>query len=233
MNCQPHGQDHAPSISVIIPARNEEQYLGRTLMSLRPAGVGQVIVVDGRSADRTVQIAQEAGVTVVTSPAGRAVQMNAGAAVARGDVLLFLHADTLLPDDFVIHITRVLRQPNVVAGAFNLRIGGPQLAFRVIENLVRWRCQWRQLPYGDQALFVWTKVFRQLGCYRPLPIMEDFDLVCRLRRRGRIAMADATAVTSSRRWVDRGIFKTTLINQLCLAAYRCGVRPSRIAAWRY
>tara|TARA_Y100000588_G_scaffold278794_1_gene295479 strand:+ start:49 stop:531 length:483 start_codon:yes stop_codon:yes gene_type:complete len=158
--------------------------------------------------------------------------MNHGAAVATGDILLFLHADTILPPGFCEQIRQTLARPGVAAGAFRLRVNSPQCLFRLIEHMVYWRCRLKQMPYGDQALFLRSDVFHRIGCYRQLPIMEDFDLVCRLRDVGRIQLTHTAAVTSARRWLKHGILQTIITNQLHLLAYRCGINPNTIAAWR-
>lgn len=220
-------------VSVIIPARNEEAYIGETLDHVLPADPWEVIVVDGHSTDRTAEIAEAFGVTVVSSLPGRARQLNAGAAIATGEVLLFLHADTRLPPSFHQHIRRVLAQASVSAGAFRLRVDAPHRALRVIETLVNWRSRYLQLPYGDQAIFLRAETFRRVGGFANLPIMEDFDLARRLRRLGRIVVAPASIVTSARRWLECGICRTMLINQACIAGYLLGVSPSRLALWRH
>ena len=220
------------TISVIIPTQNEEQLIGHSIRYLQDHGVHQVIVVDGQSNDQTTRIARSHGVTVLSSPPGRGAQMNHGAAVATGDILLFLHADTILPPAFCEQIRQALARPGVAAGAFRLRINSPQYLFRLIEHMVYWRCRLKQTPYGDQALFLRSDVFHRIGCYRQLPIMEDFDLVCRLRHVGHIQLTHTAAVTSARRWLKHGILQTTIANQLHLLAYRCGINPNTIAAWR-
>lgn len=219
-------------VSVVIPARDEESQLPATLESLRGAPVGEVIVADGGSRDRTPEIAREFGARVVDSEPGRAVQLNAAAAVATGQVLLCLHADTVLPSGFLEEISRLLRDPRVVAGAFRLRIGESGWKFRFIEGAVNLRSRWLGLPYGDQALFVRMSAFREVGGYPKIPTMEDLALVRRLRRVGRIRLATSRVITSARFWVRNGVMKTTLINQACLLGFFLGVRPERLAQWR-
>lgn len=219
-------------ISAIIPARNEEELIGQSIDRLRRSMVHEVIVADGGSTDQTAAIAAAHGAKVVDSPPGRGIQMNRGAQAATGDVLLFVHADTALPQDLQHYIRSALSQPQVVAGAFRLRIDDQRRAFRLIERCVNWRSRRRQMPYGDQAIFLSADMFYSIGRYRDIAVMEDFDLVWRLRRGGRIAMAPAEALTSARRWQRDGIWRTTMINQLCVLGYRLGVCPTRIAAWR-
>ncbi len=225
------GVDQA-RISVIIPTLNEERRIGRCVGAVREAGASEVIVVDGGSADATAATAEAAGARVLHSAAGRGLQQNRGAAAAREDTLLFLHADTLLPADFPRHVERALREPGVAAGAFRFKLDEPGWDLRWVEWMVERRCRHFQLPYGDQAIFLRRASFDQVGGFPDTPLMEDYDLVVRLKKRGRIALVDADAVTSSRRWKQLGLLRTTLSNQLCVAAYLLNVEPERIARWR-
>lgn len=221
-----------PSISVIIPTRNEETTIGRTLERLQSSSVREVIVVDGRSEDGTIRIARRHGARVVEAPPSRGRQQDVGAAVATGDVFLFLHADTALPDGFDQQVHRVLGRPGVAAGAFRLRINADGWSYRALEIMIDLRSRLLQMPYGDQAIFLKAEVFRRVGGFPHFAVMEDFALVQRLRRMGRIAMADAAVRTSARRWLKNGLWRTTLLNQACLVAYCAGVSVDRIARWR-
>jgi len=224
--------DTVPLISVVIPTLNEEGYLPSTLASVQGARGLELIVVDGGSTDDTVRIARSSGAFVVHSEPGRARQMNEGARVARGSMLLFLHADTRVPRGFAERVRRTLADESVAAGAFGLRIEGPRWSLRVVERLVRWRCRWFGLPYGDQALFMRAPTFHGAGGYPQQPIMEDFDLVRRLRRLGRIQVVSEMVETSGRRWLKRGVGRVTLLNQVIILAYVLGVGPERLARWR-
>jgi rSAM/selenodomain-associated transferase 2 len=219
-------------ISIIIPARNEAAIIADTIRHALNGEPAEVIVVDGGSADHTVGVARAAGARVMTAAPGRAVQLNAGAHAARGDTLLFLHADTRLPGDFATHVNAVLSAPDVVAGAFGFRLDAEGRVFRILESLVNWRSRRLGMPYGDQALFMSADTFRRVGGFAELPVMEDLELVRRLRRAGRLEIAQADALTSARRWVSEGVWRTTLRNQLYIAAYGLGVAPARIALWR-
>jgi rSAM/selenodomain-associated transferase 2/rSAM/selenodomain-associated transferase 1 len=218
-------------ISVVIPVLNEEHSIGGIVQTLVANPDIQVIVVDGGSGDRTLEVAQSAGATVITAPSGRASQMNAGAEVAYGEILLFLHADTRLPNDFAEHIHQTLTQPGVIAGAFQLRIDGTVRGLRLVEWGVKWRSRLLQLPYGDQGIFLNTSTFKATGGFANLPIMEDFELIRRLRASGKVAIAPASVITSGRRWEKLGVFKTTLINQIVILAYLLGVPINQIAQW--
>ena len=158
--------------------------------------------------------------------------MNAGADAATGEILLFLHADTRLPEGFHEHVREILTRPGVSAGAFRLRIdaAGPR-SLRLVEWGVNARSVWKQLPYGDQALFMHRETFCEVGEFPELPIMEDYDLAVRLRRCGRIEIAEAAVLTSVRRWERLGVLRTTLTNQAVVWAYRFGVSPGRLANW--
>ena len=159
---------------------------------------------------------------------GRANQMNAGAAIATGDILLFLHADTKLPHDYAGLIINTLAQPKVIAGAFELNIDSQKQSLRFIEAMVKMRSHWFSLPYGDQALFIKRSTFEKIGGFPDLPIMEDFALVKQLKRQGKIAIAPAAVTTSSRRWEKLGVWQTTIINQLIILGYYLGISPDKL-----
>ncbi|MBD2020925.1 TIGR04283 family arsenosugar biosynthesis glycosyltransferase [Leptolyngbya sp. FACHB-36] len=218
-------------ISVIIPTLNEVKILAKTLRSVQHSSNVEIVVADGGSHDETIAIAQAQGVRVVRASPGRAIQMNAGARVASGEILLFLHSDTHLPKGFDRRIRQTLNHPSVIVGAFELAISGTVAGLRLVEWGVNVRSRRLQLPYGDQGIFLRAETFRKLGGFPELPIMEDFELVCRLRRLGRVAIVPAAVLTSGRRWQKLGVLKTTLINQLAIAAYLLGVSPDRIARW--
>jgi rSAM/selenodomain-associated transferase 2 len=190
-----------------------------------------VIVADGGSTDETCAIAERRGAQVVVATGGRGAQLNQGAAVAQGEILLFLHADTQLPPNFEPLVRQTLAQPGVVAGAFDLAIDGPGWGLRWVEWGVKWRSRWLHLPYGDQALFLTADRFHRMGGFAKLPIMEDFDLVQRLNRQGRLAMVPVPVLTSSRRWQRLGVWRTTLANQVMVAGYGLGLDVQHLAHW--
>jgi len=217
-------------ISVIIPTLNEASRVGGLVRSIHAIDGGvEIVVVDGGSIDGTVEIARGCAVTVLTSRPGRAGQMNAGAAVAKGGMLLFLHADTCLPEGFPEHVRGVLHRPGVAAGAFRFELDAEGLRYRILERLTNWRARVLRMPYGDQALFMKASVFRSLGGFPDLPIMEDYEMVRRLKRRGCISILPVSATTSARRWQGRGFLQTTLLHQLVIAGYMCRVPPVRLA----
>lgn len=225
----------APSLAIIIPVAGVEERLPQAIESAQRESSVEVIVVsaigeNGASNDFTMQIAADKKVQLIQSPRNRAVQMNAGAAVARADALLFLHADTRLPANYLRQIQDALATEPTVGGAFELHIDSPKLAARWVERGVQWRSRKLSLPYGDQALFVRRKVFEQLGGFKNLPIMEDFELVRRLNRVGRIAICAACVSTSPRRWDKLGFLRTTLVNQAMIGGYYCGVPIEKLAS---
>jgi len=220
----------ATMLSVIVPVLNEAGNM-RPLLEQFQGVDAEVIVVDGGSHDETGAIAQSLGAHVITTPPGRARQMNQGVEAATGNLLLFLHADTQLPPGFVEAVRTTLKQPNVSVGAFNLAIRGEHWGLRWVEWGVRWRSHRFQLPYGDQALFCRRDTFEQLGRFPEVPILEDYIFVQRARQQGRVAIAPLSVLTSGRRWEKLGIWKTTVINQKVLLGYALGVPPEQLVQW--
>ncbi len=217
-----------PLISIIIPTLNEQAHIVSCLASTRFASNAERIVVDGGSSDQTREMALSCGAKVLTAPAGRARQMNAGAKSAAGDLFLFLHADTRLPQGFAEVVRNTLSRPEVSAGAFEFRLQPNSPGLRLIERGANWRSRYLQLPYGDQAIFLRSALFREAGGYRDMPIMEDYEFIRRLKKRGRIFTAPVPAITSGRRWEKLGIWKTTLLNYGIVIVYHLGVPPAII-----
>jgi rSAM/selenodomain-associated transferase 2/rSAM/selenodomain-associated transferase 1 len=217
-------------ISVVIPTLNEAGNIAATLERLRLMLEIEVIVADGGSTDETVERARASGAIVVHCNRGRGKQMNAGAALASGEVLLFLHADTILPQDFADHIRKTLSNTNS-GGAFQLRIGAEGWIFRLIEFAANLRSRWMQLPYGDQAIFLKASQFFQMNGFQNWPLMEDYDFCRRLRRTGSTVIVSASVTTSARRWQRLGVLRTTLTNLVCVIAFRLGVSPKTLAGW--
>jgi len=217
----------APWISVIIPALNEEAYLQETLDELELPPAAEVLVVDG-SEGAPATVAGHPEVRWLKGPRGRALQQNRGAAAARGEVLLFLHADTRLPRGALPSVERALRPPRVVGGAFSLRFDSRRWGLRFIQACANLRARLFKHPYGDQALFVRRSVFEALGGFRKLEIMEDLDLVQRLGRRGRVVVLREQVTTSSRRFLANGLLRTVLVNRLAALLFGLGVSSRRI-----
>lgn len=223
-------------ISIIIPTLNEEQRIGLCLDRLlaHPArDVLEIVVADGGSSDGTVEEVRKRGLIPVTSVPGRGQQQHRGAEAASGEVLLFLHSDTALPDTFPDDIRSTLKKKAAIAGAFRLRINGRGLGFRLIEAGVQLRSTFLSLPYGDQALFMHRTAYLSAGGFPQQPIMEDIPLVHRLKKLGRIDLAPSYVSTSARRWQQHGLLKTTLINQLMLLGRAIGISPQQLARFYY
>jgi hypothetical protein len=217
-----------PYLSIIIPALNEAGTVGEAVRGAR-SDDAEIIVVDGGSTDETSARAARAGAKILKGPRGRALQQNRGAAAAQGRVLLFLHADTNLPDNYVFHVFETFMDPGVVLGAFRFKTDLERPSMRLMEAATNLRSRMLRLPYGDQALFIRKGVFRTCGGFREVPIAEDFFLVRHLSKRGRIVVAPAEAVTSARRWTSRGMLRTFWINQLMLLGLALRIPPKVLA----
>ncbi len=221
----------ASQLSVIVPALNAAATLPATLAALeegRKAGLlAELILADGVSSDGTVAIAVEAGARVIhTKAPGRGPQLAAGAAVAGGEWLLFLHADTCLSPGWAIVVDRFLADPGMAgrAGYFRLRLDDPATQARLIERLANWRARRLGLPYGDQGLLLSRRFYEALGGFRPMPLMEDVELVRRIGRRRLVAL-DGEAVTSAARYRRDGWWARPLRNLTLLSLYFLGLPP--------
>lgn len=220
------------SLSIIIPVLNEAEQIKATISPLLDNPNVELIVVDGGSEDQTVELVQSLGIQVISSPKkGRAFSMNTGAAIAEGEILLFLHADTRLSEGYREAIDKTLSDPTVIAGAFELAIDGAEKSLRWVEKMVHLRSHFLSLPYGDQGIFLKASVFHEMGGFAQMPIMEDFEFIQRLKKRGRILIVPQSVLTSSRRWQKLGVWRTTLINQLMIIGYYLGISPEQLACW--
>lgn len=215
-----------------MPVLNEAAGLPAVLQALAPftACGAQLIVADGGSADATVALAQAAGAHVVAAPRGRALQMNAGAQQARAGVLLFLHADTLLPQDADRLIAQALADGTAVWGRFDVRITGQSPLLRMVAAMMNLRSRWSGIATGDQAIFMTRAAFDAVGGFAAQPLMEDIEMCKRLRRLSHPACLRATVLTSGRRWETRGVWRTVLLMWRLRLAYWCGASPERLAA---
>jgi rSAM/selenodomain-associated transferase 2 len=218
------------AVSVIIPTLNEASCLPTTLAALRSLGPAEIIVVDGGSTDGTPALAQAAD-RLLRAPRGRAWQMNAGAAAARGDVLLFLHADCQLEAGALVEAERLLRRPGVVAGCFRMRVQAPGPMYRLIDGAATARVRWAGLIYGDQGLFLRRETFMRLGGFPPLPFLEDLFFSRQLRRLGRLVVARTRIRVSPRRWQRSGLVRQTLRNWSLTLLACASVSPQRLAAY--
>lgn len=220
-------------ISIIIPTLNEELLIGKLLGSIDKS-LAEVIVADGGSTDDTIKIATSSGAIIVENiKSGRGSQMDSGAKIARGDILLFLHCDTRLPHNWLNIIIETINTEGVIGGAFTFKTDGVGIKFRVLEKFVKIRNNLLGLVYGDQGIFVIRDVFHKIGGFRSLPLMEDVDCLRRLRKRGKFIVIKDEIITSSRRWEKNGFFKNTLRNSLYILLYFIGIKPSSIYKFYY
>jgi uncharacterized protein len=224
------GPGHSPQpwLSVVIPTLNEARQIARTITAASIPDA-QIIVSDGGSTDRTVAIACSLGARIVSGQPNRAAQQNRGAAAARGEVLLFLHADTRLPPGYGDHIFETLMDRRTVLGAFRFATDIHTPAMQAIAFLTNLRAGRLKLPYGDQGLFMRRDDFYRLGGFPETPIAEDLYLVRKMARNGRIAMAPVAAVTSGRRWRRLGLLRTTLVNTIIAVGCLAGIPPQRLS----
>lgn len=224
------GEDLASAqISVIIPTLNEVQLLERAIVS---AGTGknvELIVSDGGSVDGTIELADSLGAKVIRSKKGRAAQMNNASAVANGSILLFLHADTILPIGWDKFVRQSLMKPGNSGGAFSLKWDSAAPGVRLVERLANFRSKRMGLPYGDQAIFTKASIFRRLCGFKDIEIMEDYEFVARLGRLGKIAISADPVITSARKSERVGLAFNTLINQTLIVLYESGVSPKFLA----
>lgn len=222
-------------LSIIIPTLNEAKNVERLLPHLRAICPGaEVIVVDGGSDDEIrVVLRRFPWVKCVSSGRGRAKQMNAGAKVAKEEVLLFLHADTLLPAEAQGAILEALTDPAAVGGRFDVRFDNHRPVFKVIAALMNLRSRLSGIFTGDQAIFVRREVFEALGGYPDIPLMEDVELTKRLKRKGRIRCLRLKVTTSARKWEREGVLRTILLMWALRFLYFVGVGPERLHWWYY
>jgi rSAM/selenodomain-associated transferase 2 len=235
MGTPQHEGQVRPSLSLVIPVLDEAGRLPVLLARLEPLrDRAEVIVVDGGSADGTADVARAARwVRVLAAPAGRARQMNAGAAAAAGDVLLFLHADTILPRSALEDIRGALADPRVVGGRFDVRLDGRRPIYRVVETLMNLRSRWTGIWTGDQAIFVRRTAFERLGGYPDIPLMEDVEFTRRLKRAGPGACLQPRVIVSPRKWEREGPVRTILLMWSLRLLYGLGVAPARLHRWYY
>ena len=215
-------------ISIIVPTLDESDTIEATLTCARGPAVREIIVVDGGSADDTAEKAKRLADRVVTAPRGRATQLNAGAAIASGDVVLFLHADTVLPAGFDSAVASGLGDMRVVGGRFDVSLQPSSPLLRLVGTLMNQRSRVSRISTGDQAIFVRRRVFEALGGFPAVPLMEDIAFSRMLKRAGRIACLRQRVVTSSRRWHRDGVVRTITLMWWLRFLFWCGVSPNRL-----
>ncbi len=220
-------------LSIVIPTLNAADHLAATLGALVPGAidglVAQLVIADGGSGDRTLDIAEQAGADIVSADPGRGGQLRAGAAAARGAWLLFVHADTRLEPGWVEEVRAFIRDAGTGrAGYFRLALDDDRLRARLVERAAAWRAALFALPYGDQGLLISRALYDEIGGFAPLPLMEDVDIVRRLGRR-RLKALSTRALTSAARYRRDGYVRRPLRNLACLAGYFAGIAPEHLS----
>ena len=219
----------ALSISIVIPALNEAACIQRAVDSAWKAGADEVIVVDGGSQDDTRALAEASRAFVIMSEPGRAKQQNFGASKAKGEVLLFLHADNWFAIEALQQMRDCLKDPLVLGGAFRQSIDAAGFMFRLLEWGNALRVNWRGLAYGDQAIFMRKELFEQLDCFPEVEIMEDLLLMREFRKQSRPILLPGPVYVDARRWQRRGVIRQTLRNWSLLLGQAIGISPKQLA----
>ncbi len=224
-------------LSIVVPVLHETEAINPFIEHIRKVGKGEdyeIIIVDGSYERNTIDAIKDRDVIKKTSPNGRARQMNAGAAVASGEVLIFLHADTKLPLNAFKKIREVLENSRYVGGAFALELDTQRRSLRFIAWTARIRVRFTEIPYGDQAIFLRKDYFSAIGYYKDIPLMEDMELMERIKRLGgKICIIKDPVRSSPRKWLQEGIFYTTLRNHIIRILYSLGVSPNRLVKLYY
>ena len=216
-------------VAVVIPALNEEEEVGAAIESARRAGAREIVVADGGSSDDTTEVAERSGARVVRSGRVRGERLNEGAASTSGDILLFLHADTTLPEDAVESVEREVADGSIFGG-FRLRFRERRAKLRVAETMINLRCRFTKCPWGDQAQWVTRNELLSTGGFRQDPIMEDYEMATRMKTRGRVSIIPTPVTTSGRRFLDDGVIRTAFTNWKIILLWRLGTPPDELAA---
>lgn len=217
------------SVSVVIAARNEEAWIGACVAAVFASGAGEVIVADGGSTDRTREIAAGAGATVLECEPMRSRQLNRGAQIARGEALIFVHADTMLPPGAAAAVASALEHADF--GGFRIAFAEPSIGLRAAARLINLRTRITRCPWGDQAQFIRRATFLRDGGFREIPLMDDYELATRMHRRGRSVLLPLEVTTSGRRFLTKGLLRTPLVNWAIVIGWRLGVSAERLAGW--
>ena len=221
--------------SIIVPALHESDTINSLIEHLErleyDAG-REIIVVDGSPDMDTIQAIGKKSVIKIVAPKGRARQMNMGASVANGEILVFLHADTELPRNALVEIDSAMTQGYYIGGSFELDIKSERFRFKLLSRLASIRCHLTRIPYGDQAIFIKRDYFNTIGGYREMPLMEDVELMRRIKRRGdKICILRDRVMTSPRRWEQEGFIYANLRNAAIFTMYLLGVSPEKLASF--
>jgi rSAM/selenodomain-associated transferase 2 len=224
-----------PIFSIIVPVFHEAENINDLIVHLRhlgPEEEREIIIVDGAPEKDTLRVISDNGVVKISSEKGRAKQMNSGASVAKGEVLIFLHADTELPQNALRKINAFTNKKEYVGGAFDLGIKSDKIIFKVIALGASLRSRLNRIPYGDQAIFIRKEYFDQIGGYKEILLMEDVELMRRIKRSGKkIKIFPDRTMTSPRRWEREGILYCTLRNYMNQLLYFLGVSPHKLVNW--
>jgi rSAM/selenodomain-associated transferase 2 len=218
-------------VSIIVPTLNEELVLKKTLIQIQQLSPYELIVSDGGSTDNTKSIAQNLSHRVVTGSNSRAIQMNAGAKQATGDLLLFLHADNRLEPKGYQKMLKCMENPKWIGGAFTLCIESDKWSINLITLLANMRSRYFGLVYGDQGIFVRAEVFKNINGFSPIPICEDLDFYRRLKKKGPVHLLKEKVHTSPRRWIKEGVAFTTARNILIALLFELGFPPRTLTKW--
>jgi rSAM/selenodomain-associated transferase 2 len=221
--------------SFIIPVLDEASRINELIDRLYrqfPDESFEILVVDGDASESTIQAIKHPEVVKLCSETGRGVQMNAGAKVAQGEILIFLHADTELPSNALNHIRQIMAEKKYVAGAFELSFNSERWVFKLIARAASWRYRLTRLPYGDQAIFMPQEYLFRIGGFAEIPIMEDLDLMRRIKKRkDKIYISKERVKTSARRWEKEGIIYCVLRTWILASLYCLGMSPDKLVKY--
>ena len=221
------------TFSIIIPVLHESEIIHTQLEALKHIATDEpfeIIVVDGSPTQDTLQVITDKTIITCLCQQGRGCQMNAGAARATGDILVFLHADTILPTNALLLIQKTLQNKQLVGGAFTLQIQSHNTLLRMIAAFSTFRSQITRAPYGDQVIFLRKSCFDAIGGYKDIPLMEDIDLMRRIKKKkGEIIILPHSVITSDRRWKQEGLFYTVLRDSIIIFLYWCGIPAEKLA----
>ncbi len=221
-------------VSIIIPVLNEEKNITKALNNISQLKGGkEIIIVDGGSIDNTVDIVKKKGVMPLSSQKGRGCQMNRGAEIAKGETLLFLHADTILLEDGLIKIQEALKDPEIIGGRFDVRFDDDRFILKLIAFLMNWRSRLTGVSTGDQAIFIRKNIFKKIGGYSEIPLMEDIELSKRMKKAGSLACLKDMVITSARKWKEEGIVRTIILMWSLRLLYFFRVSPEALSRIYY
>ena len=226
LRCYHHAMPRG--VAVVIPALNEEETISAAIASARRAGAKEIVVADGGSEDATVSSARNAGAHVIETERVRGRQLNAGAGATSSDIVLFLHADTTLPEEAVESVENAVAE-GAVFGGFKLRFRERSPRLRVAETMINLRCSITRSPWGDQAQWMTREQFDRSGGYAEIPIMEDYEMAARMKKRGKVRILPCRVITSGRRFLEKGVLRTAFVNWKIVILWSLGKPPEQLA----